>query len=86
MFWCPPCSSGCWGEGPRDPLSPQGWAAGANVCPSELCCNAKPHPETPGFIQLPDLTGLGQVYKGFFSVVQDTVEADQAFPWEKAQP
>lgn len=57
LFWCPPCRS-AQSSGDTDPLSPPGWAPGANVCPQTWCCNAKHHPESAAFS---DLTCLGQV-------------------------
>lgn len=73
LFWCPAGQHRALG--PRDghlvPLRP-----GA----------AMPPPWNCWFFQFPGLTCLGQVQTGFLSIVQDRVEADQAFPWEKAQP
>lgn len=63
LFWCPPCrsaqSSGCWGEGPRDPLSPQGWAPGASVCPSDRALQCQAPSWNCWLFQFPDLKCLG---------------------------
>lgn len=55
--------SPCFGAHPAGLAAGEGVpeTPGANLCLSDLCCNAKHHPETAGFIQFPDLTGLGQV-------------------------